>query len=122
MISNFGEGTIEQVCWFLEKEFFIETNDADWLDEKNLYSPKNSLTLFQLPDIGIRADKIKFIVFPELVSLFLMERDKICYKDSVIGLYAETGVLPTVYHSALIEKVRIWIYYVLNLTISGALT
>ena len=95
------------MCWFLEKEFFIETNDADWLDEKSLFSPQNSLTLFQLPDIGSRADKIKFIVFPELVSLFLMERDKICYKDSVIGPYAETGVWPTVYHSALIEKVRI---------------
>ena len=70
-------------------------------------APKNSLTLFQSPDIGSRGHKIKFIVFPELVSLFLMERDKISYKDSILRLYAETGVLPTVYHSALIEKVRI---------------
>ena len=53
----------------------------------------------KMPKVGelINADIIKYVIFPELVILCLMEVNKIDYKSSSMLLYKERS-LPTIYH------------------------
>ena len=56
--------------------------------------------------VGTYIDTIKFVLLPELLTYYIMERDGTSYKDASTRLYADMG-FPTTHHTNKLINVRV---------------